>query len=473
MAIPDATQTVLDGALGVVAGNDGDNVSALIGTCSLGTINTVYQFTDITTLRATLGSGALVEAAAYVLAVAGGSVVCVKAPSTAGSNSAVSAGGSNTGASVMTLTGTPLDAYLLKVLIVTGGANPAAGVATFKYSLDGGRTYSSELSLPTAGTYLMPNTGVTLNFSAASLVAADTYTATSTGPSYSVSEMNTAIDALLADATTQWFTVHPVGIPADSDAALSIEGALETKMALAASSQYRYVCALFQLYDGSDSAIKATVLALANTRIWAAAGFEYLTSPINGTQYKRPAAWVALARAASVPMQEDLGRVRTGAVVGVGALLRDEFKTPGLDAARITTLRTMVGKQGYYVTSGRMLAPVGSDFTYLQHRRVMDKASKTVRAAMLNWLNDDVLVDKVTGLIFEEDAVSIEQDIEGQLRAEVVQPGRASNCTVQLDRTVNILSTSKLVIRFRVTPRGYIKSIESEIGFENPALRLI
>jgi len=470
MAIPDATLTILDGALGVVPAN-AENVAALIGCCSSGTANTVYEFTDIKTLRDTLGYGSLVEAAAYVLAVAGGSVVCVKAPSTSGSNSAVTA--TATGLTVVTLTGVPLDSYLLKVLIITGGTNPAGGLVTFKYSLDGGRTYSAELSLPTAGTYAIPNTGITLNFSAATVVAGDYYTATSTGPSYSTAELNTAMDALLDDATTTWFMVHAVGIPADTTAAAAIEGALDVKMALAATSQYRYARALMQSYEGSDSAIKATFLNLASTRVMVAAGFCYLTSPINGSQYKRPQAWVALARACAVPAHEDLGKVRTGPVIGVGALLRDEYKTPGLDVARITTLRTIVGKSGFYVTSGQMLSAVGSDFRYLQHARVMDIGATTVRAAMLNYLNDSVRVNRDTGLILEEDAQSIENYITALMRTTLTQPGHASDVSCQVDRTVNILSTNKLVVRFRIIPLAYLKTIEGDIGFDNPALRLV
>src|SRR5687768_10367099 len=100
--LPDATLTIKDGALGLVPANT-NGTQALIGTCSSGTANTVYSFSDITTLKDTLGTGPLVEAAAYVLAIAGGPVVCVKAPSTtAGTNSAVVLTG--TGLSVMTLT---------------------------------------------------------------------------------------------------------------------------------------------------------------------------------------------------------------------------------------------------------------------------------------------------------------------------------------------------------------------------------
>lgn len=468
MALPDATLTIKDGALGVVPANT-NGTQALIGTCSSGVANQVYQFSDITTLKDTLGTGPLVEAAAFVLAIAGGPVVCVKAPSTtAGTNSAVVLTG--TGLSVMTLTGAPLDSFQGIVKIITGGTNPASGLATFKYSLDNGKTYSAELAMPTSGVYAIPNTGITLNFSAASLVAGDVYTFTSTGPAYTVSDLNTAMDALLADAQTTWFLVHAVGVPADGAAGLAIFGALDAKMTAAANG-YRYARALMNAEDGVRATVKANYANVASTRVVVAYGYEHLTSPINGSAYKRGSAFAVGARASAVPPHEDLGRVATGPVAGINALLHDEFRNPEMDAARFSTLRTIVGRQGYYVTNGRLFSATGSDFQYLQHGRVMDIASATVRSGMLDYLNDSVRVNKTTGLILEADAQSIDARLEAQLRATVTQPGYASDVSARVDRTVNVLSTSKLVVKFRVVPLGYIKTLEGEIGFLNPALQ--
>src|SRR4029079_2829202 len=91
MAIPEATVTVKDGGLGLAAPN-GDNTVAKIGACSSGTANTIYSFTDPNIVRDTLGTGPLVEALCHSLAVAGGTVIGVKAPSsTAGAAAAPAA----------------------------------------------------------------------------------------------------------------------------------------------------------------------------------------------------------------------------------------------------------------------------------------------------------------------------------------------------------------------------------------------
>ena len=479
MASPEAKLTIKDGALGIVQSSDNGTV-ALVGTCSLGTINQVYAFTDQQTLKDTLGTGQLVELAAFILAIAGGTVICVKAPSsTAGTNTAVTKTGT-AGASVVTVTGTPLDSYQVIVKMVTGSAANTSGTALLVYSLDNGRTWSPQYTLPASGSFAIPNTGLTAVFGVGTVGAGDQYSWTSTGPSYTTAELNTALDAVLADSR-DFFCVSPVGVPADAAAFSAIFGALNTKLASAETTLFRYLAGAMQGNDDTDANLITSGAALTSTRIAVGGGFANLTSPISGSQYRRPAIWEALARAAAVRPSEDLARVASGPLLGCAALVRDEFKTPGLDAARFTTLRTHIGLPGFYVNNCRLFSSPTSDFQFLQHRRVMDMASKTVRTAQLYYLNDSVTVygnkpevpSEKRGRITEEAARAIETRIEGQLRSVITQPGHASDVSVRVDRTENILSTSTLRVKYSVVPLGYLKAIEGEIGYANPALQLV
>jgi hypothetical protein len=469
MPLPYANLSIKDGALGIVPGSDNGTV-ALVGTCSSGTANTVYAFTDVQTLKDTLGTGPLVEAAAYVLALAGGTVICCKsAASTAAASGAVTKTG--TGLSVVTTAGSsPLDSYQVRVLIVQGGTNPAAGTATFKLSIDGGRTYGPEIAVPTGGTYTGAQSayGVTIVFSAASLVAGDVYDWTTTAPAYTTGDLGTAIDALLGDSR-EWFLLYAVGVPADSTATQGVHALLVSKLTTAAAA-YRYARGAMQVLDDTDANIATAVASLSDSRIMLCGGFANLLSQTTGSTTKRPAASAIVARAASVPPSEDLGRVATGAVKGIVSLVRDEAKTPALDTIQLATLRTHVGLSGFYVTNGNVKAGATSDFKFLQYGRVMDIASKAVRLGMLRFLNDSVRVNSTTGLILEQDALTIERFIERALRDAVTVPGYASDCSVVVDRSVNILSTQQLKLKFRVVPLGYAKFIDGEIGFSNPAL---
>lgn len=471
MAIPESSLTVRDGGLGLADGND-NGIAAFIGACSSGTANEVNQWSDAQTMRTALGTGPLVEAAAFALASAGGPVITVKAPSsTAGASGSVTP--TKTGTATLAVTGATLDAYVATVTIVAGGATLVAGTATFTYTLDSGRTTSPEIAIPVSGVYVIPNTGITLTWSYTSgtaFVAADSWTWTATGPSYTLSEATTALDALIADTSKEPFLVHIVGPPADAAAGVTMFAAIEAKMVAAATTYHRYFRAIMETADEVDATILLAFIASAGTRTMVGLGWAYLISALNGAAYKRPGAWVVTSTACAFSPQEDLGKVRNGPRPGIHSLKRNEYVTQGGDTAGFATLRSIVGKIGYFVTNGRLKVSPGSDFKYLQYGRVVDIGCRALHIAQLQYLNDEIRVNKTTGKIVELDARNIEANLEAHLRAAVTEPGYASSVSVTLDRTINVLSLQKLVVRYRIVPLAYAKTIEGEIALENPAL---
>ena len=62
MAIPEATLTIRDGALGIVS--QSANVAAKVGPCSGGTANVVVAVNNLQTLRDTFGQGPRCDEAA-------------------------------------------------------------------------------------------------------------------------------------------------------------------------------------------------------------------------------------------------------------------------------------------------------------------------------------------------------------------------------------------------------------------------
>lgn len=467
MPIPEAKLTVVDGALGLTPPNP-DNVLALIGTCSSGTVGVVGSYSDQQTVKDTFGTGPLVEAACHVLATSGGPVVLVKATSSsAGAAGSVTKVG--TGSSVLTTTSSvPLDAYQVKALIVTGGTNPAANTATLKYSKDNGRTYSPEIALPSSGVYAISDAGVTLNFSAASLVAGDVYSFSTTGPSYDNTALAAALDALTADVT-EWFAVWAVGVPADSTALAALYATLDAKLAAAATA-YRFARSFVAAFDDTDANLKTAIQALAVSRyVGVVAGFHVLTSVVSTAQYRREFAYSALARIAGIEPQVDPGEFEQGLLPLVVSLDRDERKTPNLDQYGVTTARSFLGVSGFFITNGRLNAGPTSDFQYVQYGRVMDIGARAVRIRELNYVNKSVRVN-ADGTIFEVDARAIENDLDDALREVTVRRSRASDCSVLIDRTINMLSTQTMKVKYRILPLAYAKFIEGEIGFTNVKL---
>jgi hypothetical protein len=176
-------------------------------------------------------------------------------------------------------------------------------------------------------------------------------------------------------------------------------------------------------------------------------------------------------RLASVRVSRSPGAVADGPLVGVVSLTRDERRTPGLYDQRFSVGLTYAGFAGFFADLGRTMAANGSDFSFVMNGRVMDVVCTTARLAGLQFLNSSVRVN-ANGTILEQDARGIEQFIESAIRAQVVSQGDASDCSVQVNRTDNILSTQLLRIKVRVVPLGYAGSISEDIGFSNPAIVL-
>ncbi len=367
----------------------------------------------------------------------------------------------------------PVDGYNVIVTCTTAGA---LGAAQFVYSLDNGNTVSGALLVPASGKYVIPDTGILLTFANA-LVLGDAWSCTITGASYSTTDLTSAMNAALADSRT-WGFVHVVG-PASSVAnaatvATTLDGLLTTAM-----NAYRFARGMIEIPVDTDANIINAFVATTSLRVAAVAGFVYVTSPLSGRQWLNPAAHVAAARAsaATANISDDLGKVANGAVPSCGltaantalAKQRDEAATPGLDATRFTTLRTLIGRPGTYITKGRTLATPGSDYSLWQNGRVMDTACSIVRNVLLNYLNSSVRVNS-DGTINEKDAQAIEAQTFSALAAGLVNPGDASSASVVVNRSANILSSQTLPVSVRIVPLGYASTISVDIGFQNPAI---
>ncbi len=372
---------------------------------------------------------------------------------------------SGTSTGVVTIsTCSPVDTYSLMIDVIDAGA---LGAATFIYSLDGGNTWSPKILVPASGKYVIPDTGLLLTFASGPLGNADAWSCPVTAASYSTTDLTTAMTAALADART-WGFVHVVGAPSSVANAATLATTLQSLLVTAAS-QYRFARGIIEVPSDTDANTIAAFAAVATDRVNWAAGYATITSPLNGRQFSRSSAWAAAARASAVPVSEDLGRVASGPLTSVGQLGRDEQATPGLDAQRFTTLRTIIGRQGKYLTTGRLGAAFGSDFSIWQNGRVMDVACDTTRQRLLQFLNSSVRVN-ADGTILEKDARVIEAYCDSGLRAALTQPGDASDVSVTVSRTANVLSTQTLPVSVRVLPLGYAKWITVDIGFSNPAL---
>jgi len=380
---------------------------------------------------------------------------------------AITLTGSGPAASNVTQVSSPLDAYSIVLTITTAGG---LGAGVFTYSVDGGNSVSGQIAIPSgSGKYAIANTGVVITFSG-TFTAGDTYSWTTTAAGFSTSDLTTALAALRA-AAPEWGFVHVVATWTNASGAAAAAAIVDTQMATA-ETQFRFAFGIIECPTSeSDSTVAAAFASFSSLRTMVVAGDVGAVSPINGRILRRNAAWIVAAHIAGIQPGEDAGFVgSTKPIRNVASLYRDEQKTQLLDAQRFTTMRSIPGRAGYFITNGNMMAPSGSDFNLVQRRRVMDAACRIARQAELPYLNGSVRIDPSTGYIDERDAQQFEAKVNSQLSSGVVSTGDASSSSVVVNRSANILSTSILPVTVRIVPLGYLKFIATNIGFSNPAL---
>ena len=491
MPTGDVEITILDGGAGVVV-VPASSVAVVIGACSSGTAAQVVASRNANSLATAVGYGPAVDQAAMIIA-AGGTVLFMKsATTTPGAASAVVATGAPTGTSVVTVTGAPYDAYLVKVVVVTGGTRGTAGII-LKISLDAGRTFGPNISLGTATTYAITGTGMTLAFAAGTLVAGEYYTFGCTEPLTSDASVQACLVALEASpyAITGWGSMRICG-PRNGASASSIQGYLDTMVATKTWARAMIEVrdnALPTAYGGAGetdatwaAAVALDYSAVSAKRVAVSAGNYNMNSmyPVAaaGTpRMRRNLAFALACRQVAIRPQTHAGRVSDGALGQIivdptndptdGFSYHDEYNAPALDVARFVSARKRKGKPGFFIVNPRLMAPTGSVFSKepgLPLGNVMDIGCSLLYQTGTDNINSDVALND-NGTIEEKAAQAIESVARGVLRDQMLAKSMISNFTYVIDRTNNVRTTGVVNYAASLFSRGYILEIDGTIGF--------
>ncbi|XXX79169.1 DUF2586 family protein [Sorangium sp. So ce134] len=580
MTLAEVRTEILDGTLGL-SQQDFSAISAKVGMCSTGDVNTIRQYSKPRDIKSRLGTGPLVEAGAYHVARSRKSVyLCRVDGSVAGTTSSVTK--SRSASPTITVSGAPLDTYDVSIRITQDATiGSGTGSGAFVYSVDGGDAESPEIAMPaasedvatvtgtedlsasglyggggtlngagmtvngdqvtftapanaaavaaaintavgenvatinsqnrlvlthgtsivlaagspsgalallglTAGTtnatpgtatYALGDTGLTITFPQGSYLVDDTYTFTTTEPSFTLSDLQDALDVFLADHQKEWFCLHVVGAPATETAARAMADLLDT-YAADFEAVHRFMFFVMETAPDSDpDTLEEEFSGFESTRVAVSFGGLELTSEATRDtlrrQFLRPAAWPIVARWAAIPISEKgawVGRGKLDGVVSVDQATLDAADQ--MSSARFLAVREVIGKAGYFLADDVMMAPVGSDFSLVPYRRIMDVACRVAREKLLNYLHASILVDRDTGFIVESVAQAIEDDVDTALRAALVnpRPQHATSAEITITRDNNLLSTQQLLAETRVVPPGYARDIVHTIGFLNPTV---
>lgn len=107
------------------------------------------------------------------------------------------------------------------------------------------------------------------------------------------------------------------------------------------------------------------------------------------------------------------------------------------------------------------------DYAWLNDREVIAKCARLIYAELIPKLGRPVNVDATSGKLDPTFVTYMEQLGHGAL-AGMQSANEFSGKDVFIDPAQNILSTSKLVVKFSITPTGTMRQIEGQLQFTNP-----
>lgn len=449
MTTPTVSIKKQDGNTGVVRPG-ADGILAIIAASAAGTKNVAASHNDEDLAKTEFSWGPLTEFAAYDMPVTQKPAVLVRCDTTTPGaySSIVHSGG---GTAVVTAGATaPYDDFDVLIKFVLGATIGVAG-ATYTYSLNGGEDVSAVLALGTATEIIIPNTNISVEFAAGTVVAGETLAFTTTRPLPTNTDLPAALEALRVTSSA-FEAVLIDGHAADTTVALVALWLLDLNKVGKFPTVFMNVRPMnageteTQYHDAM-----ATLLASAvGLDIVLCADTIDLVSPFRGISQPRPFSLGVAAKAMSVTIGVEPAEIGLGPVQGAkitdargNPKHHNEEKFPGLDDLRLTTARTVEGFEGVYITNTNLMSPTGSDFVFLPHARTMNRAAAIAWALLTRLLSKGVTKDPKVGPngerhIAEHAAQLIEQLVNDAIQRELA--GAVDDIKFRVSRTDDISS---------------------------------
>lgn len=452
---------------------DTQRTMLVLGCSSGGTAGQPYTLSTPGAAKTTLVSGKAAEFMVQLIRVSGQAHHFVNiTPSVADATSAVTETPAGTGPTI-TISGDPLDDYSFAVKIIIGGAR---GTATFKYSLDG--TNYLQALITTAATYVVPGTGVTLNFPNTSDYVADTvYTFTTTAGGFGASDVTTAINAARAAGLTFGGVVLLYEGTTTVSTTLALATGLESDLATLNSTYGRDVIG----YVGCNVAATDSDIATAfdgwrsYRRICVFARNAYMVSGLNPGQYvlNRSSLWPGVMRACEYRFSQDIGSGQAPALreTSMRAPNGTTLATSEIDATTklrplgFTVLEKRNGLEGAYFSRGVTRAAADSLYSDLNVSRVISRAHEVLYAGLQKFVNHDVLL-KSTGVLADAEMVAIREYLNDRAEEALTKttPAHASKVVTTVSQSNVISSDRTLNVLQEVQIKGQLHTIAATLS---------
>lgn len=433
------------------------------------------------------GSGAELAAS---IADATGCLFLSTGATTSGTLGAVTPVRVSTSTGTVAWTGTPYDAYRLRIRIVKAGG---LGEARFQYALDGYSTteafgWSPVFTVPAAGSFSLPQTGTAIAFTAGAgpviFALGDVFHAESVAPHYTTADLTTAFGALRSQlGSLKVRRAMLAGTNVSGSSAMILAAAFAGHLDTLATHL------LFSrgVIDAGSSDTAANVLtaraSFNDDRVGlvydpqtATAGCHIVSRvPFDGWSVPRVSAANAVAeRFAQTDLSEALERVLSGSLRGVVSIGNDEVDNPLFTAEdRIITLCKQPEYSGFFVTKGFIASNPSSDFRTLQWGCIADEMSEISSKSTRRWIGSNLqAATDGTGAIEPEDATRVQTLGQNELSQALKEPvtiegtkGHVSDVTFTVSRTNDFLSTGDILATCSAVPLREVDGGYITIGF--------
>lgn len=374
-----------------------------------------------------------------------------------------------TGEGTLEVSGKPNNAYDIVIKVTDDGENNEAGYA---YSLDGGNTFSEEMTVPLNGEAVLANTGLTAKFTEAaggdSFKEGDTFSFSTTAPSMSNADVISAVESLINNNTAFEYA-HIVG--ASSRALWASLASIANDFLTKYKRPLFFVCEARM--KRSNESLDEYVAAMQEER----KGINniYIQVVCSNSRYQRMDGRVQDINNAGIVCglyckakeSQSIGEVKSFPISEAKMLkllpegIEDYIAI--LDKAKYLTFRQYVGKEDYYVTSANMMAPDGSDYAYAEDVRVSNRLVKAVRAYALNELQSEVDPGDLDASISILQA-NLNTPVEDAVDDKIISSGRLEIDTENL----NILVDESIDVRVTYVPMGHVREMNLTFAVENP-----
>lgn len=120
------------------------------------------------------------------------------------------------------------------------------------------------------------------------------------------------------------------------------------------------------------------------------------------------------------------------------------------------------GKNGVYISKDRTCSD--SDYRTMARNRTINKSRREVRRVLLDMLNSPINTDPKTGRIATADVKVFKAKVSSVLD-QMQANGEISGYGVAIDEKQNVLQTDRLIIAYRLVPKGVATEIVVQEGF--------